>query len=124
MAEKEIIPADQILPHKLHIIPMKGNPIFPGIFTPLMITSEEDIEGTCAHLAKRFVDLALINLGLDAVLKAVRELRYQLRFYPEKLLPRSDEVYVPCANSNYIKHQLGSPLYNEMLSSPELQQYN
>ncbi len=44
MAEKNIIRADQMLPHKLHIIPMKGNPIFPGIFTPLMIVSPEDID--------------------------------------------------------------------------------
>ncbi len=44
MAEQQIIPADQILPNKLFIIPLNGRPIFPGIFTPLMISGKEDIE--------------------------------------------------------------------------------
>ncbi len=38
-----IIPADQILPAKLLVIPLSGKPIFPGIFTPMMITTQEDI---------------------------------------------------------------------------------
>lgn len=38
-----IIPADQILPAKLLVIPLSGKPIFPGIFTPMMVTSQEDI---------------------------------------------------------------------------------
>jgi ATP-dependent Lon protease len=44
MPQKDIIPADMVLPNKLLIIPLSGKPIFPGIFTPLMISSEEDIE--------------------------------------------------------------------------------
>jgi ATP-dependent Lon protease len=44
MPEKNIIPADQILPNKLFIIPLNGRPIFPGIFTPLMISGQEDME--------------------------------------------------------------------------------
>ena len=44
MAEQQIIPADQILPNKLFIIPLSGRPIFPGIFTPLMIGDREDME--------------------------------------------------------------------------------
>jgi ATP-dependent Lon protease len=43
MNNKEIIPADQILPNKLYIIPLYGKPIFPGIFTPIMLGSQEDI---------------------------------------------------------------------------------
>ena len=43
MPEKEIVPAAQILPDKLFIIPLSGKPIFPGIFTPLMIVSPKDI---------------------------------------------------------------------------------
>lgn len=38
----EIVPADQMLPNKLSIVPLQGRPIFPGIFTPLMISSQED----------------------------------------------------------------------------------
>ena len=44
MPDKQIIPADQILPNKLYIIPISGNPVFPGIFTPMMIQSRDDIE--------------------------------------------------------------------------------
>jgi ATP-dependent Lon protease len=39
---KEILPADQTLPVKLLLIPLQGRPIFPGIFTPLMINSSDD----------------------------------------------------------------------------------
>lgn len=41
-AQSAILPADQLLPNKLFIIPLQGRPIFPGIFTPLMISSPED----------------------------------------------------------------------------------
>ncbi|MBN2050121.1 MAG: endopeptidase La [Spirochaetales bacterium] len=44
MPDKQIIPVDQILPIKLFIIPISGNPIFPGIFTPMMIQSRNDIK--------------------------------------------------------------------------------
>jgi ATP-dependent Lon protease len=44
MPEKRIIPAHQVLPNRLFIIPLMGNPIFPGIFTPIMLQSEEDIK--------------------------------------------------------------------------------
>ena len=37
-----IVPAEKVLPNKLPIIPLQGRPIFPGIFTPLMINSPED----------------------------------------------------------------------------------
>ncbi len=44
MSEQEIIIAEQALPDKLFIVPLLGKPIFPGIFTPIMITSNDDIE--------------------------------------------------------------------------------
>jgi ATP-dependent Lon protease len=43
MQDKQIIPAEMILPNKLFIIPLMGKPVFPGIFTPIMIESSEDI---------------------------------------------------------------------------------
>ena len=43
MPEKQIVPADQMLPNRLLVIPTMGKPVFPGIFTPLMIESEQDI---------------------------------------------------------------------------------
>ncbi len=44
MPDNEIIPIDQILPNKLPIITLVGRPIFPGIFTPIMIASQADIQ--------------------------------------------------------------------------------
>ncbi|MDE5899261.1 MAG: endopeptidase La, partial [Treponemataceae bacterium] len=38
----QILPAEQMLPNKLSIVPLQGRPIFPGIFTPLMITNSDD----------------------------------------------------------------------------------
>ena len=43
MPEKQIVPADQMLPNRLLIIPTIGKPVFPGIFTPMMIESEQDM---------------------------------------------------------------------------------
>ena len=43
MSEQGILPIDQILPNRLFVIPLTGNPIFPGIFTPLLIESADDI---------------------------------------------------------------------------------
>ena len=37
------LPAEKPLPVKLNILPIGGRPIFPGIFTPLMINAAEDI---------------------------------------------------------------------------------
>ncbi len=42
--ENDILPADQVLPAKLPIIPLQGRPVFPGVFTPLMISNQEDIK--------------------------------------------------------------------------------
>lgn len=39
-----ILPVDQILPNKLNIIAIQGRPIFPGVFTPLMVSSAEDVK--------------------------------------------------------------------------------
>ena len=36
------LPAKEELPNKLYIIPIGGRPIFPGIFTPLMVNNAED----------------------------------------------------------------------------------
>lgn len=44
MPDKQIVPADQILPQRLLILPLQGKPIFPGIFTPLMINDQEDMK--------------------------------------------------------------------------------
>ncbi|MDR1180249.1 MAG: endopeptidase La [Spirochaetales bacterium] len=38
-----IIPAAQTFPNKLFIMPLTGKPIFPGIFTPVMLVNPDDI---------------------------------------------------------------------------------
>jgi ATP-dependent Lon protease len=43
MPETEIIPIEQILPNKLPVIPLLGRPIFPGIFTPIMVGNPADV---------------------------------------------------------------------------------
>ncbi len=50
MEGNQIIPAERILPNRLLVLPMVGNPIFPGVFTPLIIESEHDIEIVNASL--------------------------------------------------------------------------
>lgn len=44
MAEQTIIPIEQLLPNKLFIISLTGRPIFPGIFTPIMINNQDDVK--------------------------------------------------------------------------------
>ena len=39
-----IIPTENMLPDKLLLIPLQSRPIFPGIFTPLMINAPEDVK--------------------------------------------------------------------------------
>ena len=44
MSDSAIVSSDQVLSNNLRIITLSQRPIFPGIFTPLMINSEEDIK--------------------------------------------------------------------------------
>ncbi len=44
MAEQELMPIEQTLPRNLFVLPLAGNPIFPGLFTPLSIESKEDVD--------------------------------------------------------------------------------
>jgi ATP-dependent Lon protease len=44
MSDHHIVPADQILPARLFVIPIRGKPIFPGILTPLMLPSAADAD--------------------------------------------------------------------------------
>ncbi len=40
--DSSIIPLDQMLPPRLYIVPSEAHPLFPGIFTPVMINAGED----------------------------------------------------------------------------------
>ena len=54
MPEQNVIPIDQILPNKLPLVALMGRPIFPGIFTPIMISNPPDV---------RVVEEAVISDG-------------------------------------------------------------
>jgi len=44
MSDQSIIPIDQLLPNKLPLVALLGRPIFPGIFTPIMIGNLTDVK--------------------------------------------------------------------------------
>jgi ATP-dependent Lon protease len=44
MEAREIIPTNQVLPLKLEVLPITGNPVFPGIFTPMLVATPEDVQ--------------------------------------------------------------------------------
>jgi len=60
MDERHIIPTSQVMPPKLNILPITGTPIFPGIFTPLIVAAVRDVE-LVEHIMTehRFIGLVL-----------------------------------------------------------------
>ena len=42
MEHRQIIPADTVLPPKLILLPLTNSPMFPGVFTPMMIPEGRD----------------------------------------------------------------------------------
>ena len=42
MSDHHIVPAEQMLPSRLFVVPMRGKPVFPGILSPLMLPSAAD----------------------------------------------------------------------------------
>ncbi|MDR2535716.1 MAG: endopeptidase La [Treponema sp.] len=55
MSEQSVVPIDQLLPNKLSLLPLMGRPIFPGLFTPIMIGNPADV---------RVIDDAVAGDGL------------------------------------------------------------
>jgi ATP-dependent Lon protease len=51
MSNKQIMPAELALPNNLRIITINSKPIFPGIITPLMLSSADDLGVVEAALA-------------------------------------------------------------------------
>lgn len=61
-----ILPVDQILPNKLNIIPIQGRPVFPGAFTPLMISSTEDVKAVeMAFDNDGFIGIVMTKIDSD-----------------------------------------------------------
>ena len=44
MEHRQIIPADTVLPPKLTILPLPNTPVFPGVFTPMMIPEGHGVD--------------------------------------------------------------------------------
>lgn len=60
--EKNIIPIDKLLPQVLNIVPLAGRPIFPGIFTPMVITDAEDVNAINASYEENgFIGFILLK---------------------------------------------------------------
>ena len=65
--ENSIISTDQLLPNKLTLIPLAGRPIFPGIFTPLMINSNDDVKVVEeAYENEGFIGIVMLKNDADS----------------------------------------------------------
>ncbi|MDR2095516.1 MAG: endopeptidase La [Treponema sp.] len=64
MSEQSLAPIDQILPNKLPLVALMGRPIFPGIFTPIMIGNPADV---------KVVDEAVAGNGLIGLVMLANE---------------------------------------------------
>ncbi|MBI9094683.1 MAG: endopeptidase La [Sphaerochaeta sp.] len=66
MSDNELMPIEQLLPNNLFILPVTGNPVFPGLFTPLMITDSQDVEIVNQAIKHGgFLGLLLVKEDLD-----------------------------------------------------------
>ena len=60
--EKAVIPIEELLPKKINLIPLTGRPIYPGIFTPLLINDSDDIRSVEeAYGNTGFIGLSLLK---------------------------------------------------------------
>ncbi|MBO4533969.1 MAG: endopeptidase La [Treponema sp.] len=61
-----IIPTENMLPDKLLLIPLQSRPIFPGIFTPLMINAPEDVKVVeKAYEEGGFIGIVMLKNDVD-----------------------------------------------------------
>lgn len=66
MPEQTIIPIEQLLPNKLFLIPLMGRPIFPGIFTPVMINNPNDVKVVEeSYSGDGFIGICMLNSEID-----------------------------------------------------------
>lgn len=67
MAEQTIVPIEQLLPNKLFLVPLTGRPIFPGIFTPVMINNPDDVKAVeDVYSGDGFVGILMIKNEVDS----------------------------------------------------------
>jgi len=63
----QIIPIDQLLPPKLYLVALMGRPIFPGIFTPIMIGNPTDVKVVeDANTGDGLIGLVMMQNDTDA----------------------------------------------------------
>jgi len=61
-----IVPGDQMLPEKLTIVPLAGRPVFPGIFTPLMINAPDDVKAVEeAYNKEGFIGISMLKNDVE-----------------------------------------------------------
>ena len=61
-----IVPGDQMLPEKLTIVPLAGRPVFPGIFTPLMINAPDDVKAVEEAFYKEgFIGISMLKNDVE-----------------------------------------------------------
>lgn len=66
MADQTIVPVEQTLSNKLFLIPLIGRPVFPGIFTPLMINAPEDVVAIEeAHYTDSLIGIVMLKEDVD-----------------------------------------------------------
>ena len=59
--QQQLVPAERELPNKLTILPVQGKPLFPGVFTPMVVQSKPELRVVEAALGlgAGFLGLAL-----------------------------------------------------------------
>ena len=67
MAEPEIVPVEQTLSNKIPLVPIIGHPIYPGVFTPLMINSPEDFKAIEeAHSGNGLIGVVMLKNEVES----------------------------------------------------------
>jgi ATP-dependent Lon protease len=72
-SEQSLVPIDQNLPNKLPLVALMGRPIFPGIFTPIMIGNPADVK-VVEDAVTRDALIGLVMLSNETETPAVNDL--------------------------------------------------
>ncbi|MGP1577088.1 MAG: endopeptidase La [Treponema sp.] len=66
--QKAVIAVEELLPPKINILPLAGRPIYPGIFTPLLIDDADDIRTVeDAYSDSGFIGLSLVKNDAEEI---------------------------------------------------------
>ncbi|GHU69695.1 Lon protease [Spirochaetia bacterium] len=73
MSDQSLVPIDQNLPNKLPLVALMGRPIFPGIFTPIMIGNPADVKVVDDAVARDAL-IGLVMLSNETDTPAITDL--------------------------------------------------